>query len=398
MTAVDAALLAWSAVVAVVSFVATSRSLRRPAPTDAPRPPPPLTAPLLVVRPCAGSEPSLGPNLATLGALRDPFVRVRFAVATRDDAAVPAITAACGTLTAAGIDARMVVTEASAPNQKSDHLARVIAAEPDAPIVVNVDSDVDLSCFDWDALLTPLSDPGLAAVWAPPVEAPGETFADRTSEALLGGSLHAFPMLAGIDRDGMVGKVVALRRTALESVGGFAALREHLGEDAELARRLAASGAALKSSRGVAHSRASGRDLRAAVVRYGRWLTVIRAQRPALLVSYPALFFATPLLVLASTAAVTAGVGGAWSLIAEGVAVSARLLVAWAAARASGRSGGAFARVTDALLADALLALAWASAVTTRSVRWRGRTLRVDAGGTLVVASVPRAERPSHPR
>ncbi len=387
MTPVDAALLAWSAVVSVVSLVAVRRSLRRPRPSPT-SVAPALTAALLVVRPCAGSEPSLARNLAGLGALVDDpahraLVRVRFAVATTDDPAVPAITAAVEGLLARGVDARMVVTDATAPNQKSEQLARVIAAEPDAPVVVNVDSDVDLTAFDWNALLAPLSNPRLAAVWAPPSEAPGETVADRASEALLGGSLHAFALLAGIDRDGMVGKVVALRRSALDAVGGFAALREHLGEDAELARRLVASGASVRASTGVALSRASGRDLRAVVARYGRWLTVIRAQRPALLVSYPALFFATPLLVLLSTLAVTAGLGGGASLAAEGAAVLARLAVAWAAARASGRSSGVVAWVIDAVFADLLLGMAWAKALSTRSVRWRGRTLRIAPGGTL---------------
>ncbi len=388
MTPADAALLAWSAVVSVVSLVAVRRSLRRPRPALTSIAPTRLTTALLVVRPCAGSEPALARNLATLGALVDDpahraLVRLRFAVATPDDPAVPAIAAAVEGFAARGVDARMVVTGATAPNQKSEHLARVIAAEPDAPVVVNLDSDVDLRPFDWNALLSPLADPAVAAVWAPPSEAPGETFADRASEALLGGSLHAFALLAGIDRDGMVGKAVALRSASLEAVGGFEALRETLGEDAELARRLVASGASVRASTGVALSRASGRDLRAVVGRYGRWLTVIRAQRPALLVSYPALFFATPLLVLASTAAVIAGLGGGASLAAEGAAVLARLAVAWAAARASGRTDGALARVIDAALADVLLALAWGRALSTRSVRWRGRTLRVTRGGTL---------------
>lgn len=388
MTPADAALLAWSAVVSVVSLVAVSRSLRRPRPGPASRPPARLTAPLLVVRPCAGSESSLAHNLAGLGALLDDpahraLVRVRFAVATAHDPAVPAIRAAVEGLVARGVDARMAVTDATAPNQKSEQLARVIAAEPDAPVVVNVDSDVDLAAFDWDALLSPLADPSVAAVWAPPSEARGVTFADRASEALLGGSLHAFALLAGIDRGGMVGKAVALRRASLASVGGFAALCEHLGEDAELARRLVASGASVRASAGVALSRASGRDLRGVAARYGRWLTVIRAQRPALLVSYPALFFATPLLVLASTAAVTAGLGGRASLAAEAAAVLSRLAVAWAAGRAAGRAGGALQWVTDAALADGLLALAWTRALSTRSVSWRGRTLRIAPGGTL---------------
>jgi ceramide glucosyltransferase len=383
VTPADAALLAWSAVVAAVSFVAVARSLGRPVPAPASRAPAVTEAPL-VVRPCAGDEPSLARTLTSLGALAGlPGVRVRFAVAAASDAAAPAIGTACERLGALGVDARLVVTGATAPNQKSDQLARVLAAEPGAATVVVVDSDVDLAAFDWDALLSPLSDPDVAAVWAPPCEAPGATFGDRASEALLGGSLHAFPLHAGIDPGGLVGKVVAVRRAALDAVGGFAALREHLGEDMELARRWRSVGARVAASRGVALSRASGRSPGAAAARYSRWITVIRAQRPALLLSYPALFFATPLIVLASTLAVLSGRAGVAALAAEALAVAARLAVAWAAARATGRPRGPLAAVTDATLSDGLLAWAFARAVATRTVSWRGRALRVVRGGAL---------------
>lgn len=388
MTATDVALLSWAAVVAAVSAVAVARSLRRPRPAAASRPPSSLTAPLLLVRPCAGAEPSLALTLGSLGALADDpshraLLRLRFAVATPDDPAVPAIAAVCDRFTARGLDARLVVTGATAPNQKSDQLARVLAADADAPVVVNVDSDVDLSAFDWDALLSPLSDPSIAAVWAPPCEGTGSTAADRASEALLGGSLHAFTLLAGIDGGGLVGKVVAMRRASLDAVGGFDALRQHLGEDMELARRWRAHGARVVASSGVAVARVSGRSAGAVAARYGRWLTVIRAQRPGLLVSYPALFFATPLLVLAATVGVLTGRAGFPALGAEALVVLLRGAVAWAGARSTGRTTGLAVGVTDAVLADGLLAWAFAKALSGRTVLWRGRTIRIGANGLL---------------
>lgn len=388
MTPADAALLSWATVVASVYGVAAARSLRRPVPSGSSRAPSSLSAPLLVVRPCAGAEPSLPLTLSSLGALADDpshraLLRLRYAVATPDDPAIPAISSACQRLVARGIDARLVVTGATAPNQKSDQLARVIASEPEAPVVVTIDSDVDLTTFDWDALLSPLSDPSVAAVWAPPHEARGETSADRASEALLGGSLHAFTLLSGIDRGGLVGKAVGIRRSALEAIGGFEALCRHLGEDMELARRWSALGARVVASRGVAVARVSGRSASAVADRYGRWLTVIRAQRPALLASYPALFFATPLLTLAATAAVLSGLAGYGSLGAAALVLLLRAAVGWAAARASGRSRALPSLIADAALADSLLAWAFVRALGTRAVRWRGRTLRIDAGGEL---------------
>jgi len=63
------------------------------------------------------------------------------------------------------------------------------------------------------------------------------------------------------------------------------------------------------------------------------------------------------------------------------LALAARLVVAASGRRAS---GGAMTRaLADVVLADALLACAFVVALGTREVRWRGRVLAVDAGGTL---------------
>ena len=254
-----------------------------------------------------------------------------FAVARADDPAHDVAQAVCDALRADGRDVAVRVTGASGANQKAAQLARVIAAER-CDVVVNLDSDVDCATVDLHALVAALGGDGaLGAVWAPVVEDGGVTLGDRASDALLAGSLHAFPLLAALDPRGLVGKVVALRREALDRVGGFDALTDYLGEDMELARRLRAAGYRTQAASFVAVSRAEGRTWGAAVVRYARWITVIRAQRPALLASYPALFFATPLLV-----------GG-------GIAAGAPAVVA----------------------------------LGTREVRWRGRVLAVDAGGTL---------------
>lgn len=188
-------------------------------------------------------------------------------------------------------------------------------------------------------------------------------------------------MLSALDGAGIVGKVVALRRASLDAVGGFSALEPYLGEDMELARRLRDAGLRVAVAPGVARSLVRGRSVGDVVARYARWITVIRAQRLALMASYPGLFFATP-LVLASVG-LSAAVEG-WSPWLAGccaVVLVARLLVALCARRAS-RTPVSRA-LADVVLADALLAVAFARAALRRDVRWRGRTLALSADGTL---------------
>ncbi|WP_437677600.1 glycosyltransferase [Sorangium sp. So ce131] len=414
--------LAWALAVASVSAEAARRAGRRLSPgarvTGAPPPgapspgarSPEACAPdaappgapgsalrVLVVRPCAGPEPHLERTLGSLaGARLSAPARCVFAVADTADGALPAATAAAERLRAAAIPAEVAITAPAGPNRKAAQIAAVVARES-APFdaVLVADSDVDLDGVDLDALIGPLgprSDgarparPGggapLDAVWAPPVEvAPARSLGDRASAAVLGGSLHAFPLLAGLDPRGLVGKLFAVRAGSLAGAGGFAALTAHLGEDMELSRRLLARRGAIGAAAVVAPSLASGRALRDVIARYARWITVIRAQRPALLASYPALFFATPLIV--ALAALSAPIAAAPALLAVAVAVPTRVAVAALAARLSGRRAPLRAAAADALLADLVLGAAFLRALSTRTVVWRTGRFRIDRRGLL---------------
>jgi ceramide glucosyltransferase len=331
------------------------------------------------VRPLAGREPELERALRSTGDfVRDATARVVFAVRDAGDGAAPIARRVAAELRARGLDAEVVVTHARAPNLKAAQLARVVAGSS-ADVIVSIDSDVDLAGLDLARMLDPLSDPRVGAVWAPPVEAPSApTLADRASAAILGASLHAFPLLACIDEDGMVGKAFAIRRSELDAVGGFDALDDVLGEDIELARRLTARRSEIAACPFVVRSLASGRTFADVIARFARWLSVVRTQRPALLASYPVLFFPTPpILALALVAP-----HGTSVLASLAVVALARVAVAIVGARIAGRS--MVAAVAWAPIADLVLALAFVRAVSSRTVVWRGRTLMLGPRGRLM--------------
>jgi ceramide glucosyltransferase len=334
----------------------------------------------VLVRPCAGGEAALAERLAESGGAR----RVVLAIGEATDPAAPAAEAAAQALRARGIAAEIVLTRARGPNHKADQLARALAHPAAAahPFLIVADSDVDLSGVALAELVAPLEDPRVGASWAPPAETgPARGVGDRVSRAVLGASLHAFPLLSTIDPRGMVGKLVALRRDALESAGGFSPLCLHLGEDMELARRLTAKGYAVRASAIVAPSRAEGRSLASAHARYVRWLQVVRAQRAALLVTYPLLLAPAPLLL--ALAAVGVAKGDPLVTVACAVGLSVRLVVACAARRATGGSFSPATAGAEALVADVALVAALLSAMSTRRVAWRTRILRLGRGGHL---------------
>ncbi len=281
-------LTAWSALSSSVSLRA---SLSRVLPSRERHGTPSQTVGVRVIRPCAGAEPSLADTLRSSRALRGrvPFELI-FAVARDDYAALPIARAVADELRAEGMRVDVLVTHAAGVNQKASQLAAVQHRYAPCDYVANVDSDVDCAGITVDDLVAPFAhEASLAALWVPVVEDGGSTFGDRASDALLAGSLHAFPLLSSIDRGGLVSKAVMLRTRDLDRAGGFADLERHLGEDMELARRLQALGLTTRAHRAVLTSRARGRSWDAVVTRYARWLAVIRAQRPVLMASYPAL-------------------------------------------------------------------------------------------------------------
>lgn len=342
--------------------------IRRPR-----RPPTGGSDPLLLLRPCAGAEPTLERCLGSLPrGLRGPL-HVRFVTAAPGDAAEPAIQAAISRLRAAGHRAELVHGPPLGPNRKLSQLHAGLQGTSE-PVVLCADSDVDLGSLELPALLGGLQ-AGLAACWAPPTERTGPGLGDRLSEAVLGGSLHAFPLLCGVDPGGMVGKCFALRREALDAVGGLLPLVETLGEDMELAARLRSRGLPVGPAATLAHSLARDRRPADVLARLSRWILVIRAQRPALLPSYPLLLASSPLAILLALLA------GQPSIAL--VTLLARLLLAALARRRCGLPLRPGPLLLATLAADPVLLMAWALALARRELVWRGQRMRIDPRGRL---------------
>ena len=160
-------------------------------------------------------------------------------------------------------------------------------------------------------------------------------------------------------------------------MGGFGSLVGYLGEDVELARRLRARGDRVEVA-GVARTQPRGSGLRDALGRLSRWLLVVRGQRPALLATYPLLFFpAVPAALVAWSA------GGALAHVACALFVAPRLAIALWALPAGFRRGSPVVAILGGLVADGAIALAFCRALVTARTTWRGTMLRVGRGGVL---------------
>ena len=167
------------------------------------------------------------------------------------------------------------------------------------------------------------------------------------------------------------GQYFLVRRAALESIGGFAAVAGRALDDVELARALAAGGFR------VGFRRADGalsvrmyRGFAATCAGWRRNLALFLAPRPATALAAAAFALASP-LALAGTLA-TGSFASAASLWA--LAATASLLV-----RPPGQRAWALLAPLDALLLGALLLAAIFDRARGRSALWRGRAVTLDA-------------------
>jgi ceramide glucosyltransferase len=110
-------------------------------------------------------------------------------------------------------------------------------------------------------------------------------------------------------------------------------------------------------------------------------MMVIKAQRPALLISYPMLFFNA--LVMVASSAACAPFSPLLSGIVLYAAVLLRIGVGYTAARMLSLRPKASDLLFGILIADVLLVIAFIKALGTRRFNWRGRWLTISGGGEL---------------
>lgn len=337
---------------------------------------------VLLVRPCTGDAASTRAAMATrphVGA--DVQLRWVGVVAETADPAWPLVQHTAAALRDAGTDAHALVSHARGPNRKAEQIdAAVRRFGGDVDAIVVVDADVDLDAFALESVLASLlADPGVGVSWSAPVEVHAHTRGDRRSRAILGGSLHAFVLLRALDPGLLVGKLFAIRPATLAAIGGAASLRLHLGEDFELSRRVREQGLRVVCCDAVATSVVSDRAYATVLDRYTRWLAVVRAQRPARMVSYPLLLAAVPLLLALAVACAPAQPWIAATAILATLLL--RRAITWLAAARAGLPRAI--ALHEALAGDVLLLHAWLRALRGAPIAWAGQRLRLGRDGRL---------------
>ncbi|GAW67409.1 ceramide glucosyltransferase [Geoanaerobacter pelophilus] len=347
---------------------------------------PDYAPPVSILKPVKGVDGDSFENFASFCRQDYPQYQIVFAAASAADPVIPIIERLMAAFPQ--VDISLVVDGAiHGANYKVCNLMHAYA-KAKYPLLIVCDSDIRVESHYLRRVCAPFSDPQVGLVTSL-YRSSSVKGAGCAIEAL-GFCCEMVPnVMAAVKLEGLsfaLGASMALRREALERIGGFEALVDYLADDYQLGNMIHKKGFRLELSPHFVESVMRGDETVSEVMaRQLRWGRTMRVSRPGgYLASGITLPFPAALLALIVSAF------SAW-----GVAAAALLyLVRGAVSVSYSRS-----LVKDRLLPrwlwllplrDGLAFAVWALSLLGNRVRWRGELFMLEKGGKIVeLGAVP---------
>jgi ceramide glucosyltransferase len=332
-----------------------------------------------VLKPLCGTEPRLAECLRSFCAAARPGFQLVFGVREADDPAIGVVEALRAEFPATDI-ALVVDPRLHGNNLKVSNLINMMAVARHDIIVVS-DSDARIDPDGLDRLLAPFARPDVGAVTCL-----YRSSAARNLPSTLAGMFidSWFLSSAVVDIgfwpvDYCYGPLSAVRREALDSIGGFAALADHLADDFMLGKRVARRGWQLALSDYVIDT-VVAESWRSLLSHELRWARTVKTVRPSQHVM-SLVMWGLPAAGLAFFG--PASIGAA----AVGVPLALRLalhVLTRHRFRISARGPLWLVPVRE-LLCFAI----WVASFASREVVWRDRRFRVSSSGLMAAPGSP---------
>lgn len=341
---------------------------RRHPSRSRPLEPPPVT----VFKPLCGAEPALYECLRSLCDQDYPRFQIIFGVRDLKDPAVAVVRTLQSEFPAIEFEIAIDPRQHGSNRKVSNLINMMPLARYDYLVIA--DSDVRVPRGYLSQVVAPLLDPSVGIVTCPYRGTPqpglwsllGSLFINDwfmpsvRVAALSGSSAFAF------------GATIAIRRTTLASIGGFASIAHQLADDYRLGELTRGMGLRTVLSEVVVETSVVERNLSDLIRHELRWLRTIRAVRPF---GYTLSFvtFSVPLAFLG----VVLAEGSTAALVLFGITLLARILLHRAV-----RKSGSPTQLWAVLLNDGLGFALWGWGFTTRRVHWRDDRFRVARDGS----------------
>jgi ceramide glucosyltransferase len=336
------------------------------------------TPPVTIIKPVKGMDAESYENFASFCCQDYPRFQIIFAAASPSDPVIPVIEKLAADFPA--VDMELVVDcRIHGPNYK---VCNLINAFPKArhDIIIVCDSDIRVGERYLREVCTPFADQsvGLVTSLYRSSSIPGAA----TAMEAMGFTAEMVPnVMVALRLEGLsfaLGASMAVRRKALEDIGGFPALVDYLADDYQLGNKVHRAGWRLVLSDYFVESMMHREELAAVLSRQLRWARTMRVSRPggyfASGLTQP---FPAALLALIVSGFSIAGVAAALLLYAV------RSMTALAFSRRYLRDGIFPRRLWLLPIRDMFAFATWVLAFAGQRVRWRGHLFRLLPGGKI---------------
>jgi ceramide glucosyltransferase len=338
--------------------------------------PAPAQPPVSILKPLKGTDPEMYESFRSHCLQDYPQYEIIFGVSDPDDPAIEFVERLRQEFPAPAISL-MVCPAILGANVKVSNLVQMVRQAKHDIVLVN-DSDIRVPLNYLQKVMAALTEPGTGLVTCLYRGIASNTLGSRL-EALGISTDFSAGVLAAQGLEGGVrfglGSTLALRRSDLESIGGFEALVDYLADDYELGLRIAQKGLRVKLADIVVETFLPAYSLPAFFQHQLRWGRGIRNSRPW---GYLGLVstFGLPWSLLALV--FTQGTTWAWTLF--GAVLALRFLAALVVGRKVLRDNQVVRFLWLLPLRDLMAVLVWIASFLGSTVRWRGDVFRLKDG------------------
>ena len=358
----------------ILSILALVRHFRGARPTLCPLRAPPTSS---LLKPVSGVDADARDGFLSFLKQDYPDYEVLFGVLEPDDPATDVISDAIQ----GGGNATLHVGSGIQGANNKVRILHNLAGRAIGGILVVTDADTRVTPDFLTTITRPFEDPEVGAVTCLYRGTGARTAADALEglhmTCVFAPGVAAAKALGGIDFG--LGAAIAVRRSALDAIGGFEAIVDYLADDYQLCHRVAGAGYRVVLSDYVVDIMLSGEPLRAVLRRELRWSRTTRVSRPighfGLVVTFG---FTYALGFLIASGLSAAG----WYVLATVLAV--RLVTAWVGARICLGDRESPRRLHLLPARDVLSFGIWTAGYFSNTVNWRGRKLRVLRDGRMI--------------
>ena len=344
--------------------------------------------PISILKPLKGVDPEIWESFCSHCEQQYPEFELIFGVSDATDPACEVVRRLQAQYPARVI--KLVVCErVLGTNVKVSNLAQMLPEARYETLLVN-DSDIRVDPDYLQQVVALLADCEVGLVTCLYRAEPAKTLGSRLEALGIGTDFVPGIMSARFLEKGLrfgLGSTLAFRRQDLNSIGGFEAFLDYLGDDYELGRRIAATGKRVELSSATVVTFLPAYTLTQFFRHQLRWSRTIRDARRA---GYFGLIFTFGLPWALGALLASSGAPWAWALFA--VALSARLLVGIGTAIAVLHERLSLSDIFLLFLRDLIAPIVWAAGFMGNRIHWRGDDFYLKDGRLIPIPSKNRGQ------